>query len=96
VSLIALEGLNDGGNMLSSLFDPNDPNKTVNQTTNALRTVSHLAGYLAGLNGTDLDKLETHGIPGWAVATIAAASGALVFTRFAPEAWLEGVRNLGK
>jgi hypothetical protein len=96
--LIALEGYepDNGGGMIGSLFDPHDPQRTVRQTTSALRTVSHLAGYLAGMNGTDLESLEVRGIPGWAVAIVAASAGALVFTRFAPEPWLMSVRNLGK
>lgn len=93
--IIALEGT-EGTGMIGGIIDPNDPDRTVAQAKNAIRTVTHLAGYLAGLNGSDVQNLEQRGIPLWAVATVAAGAGALLFTRFAPEPWMMKVRNLGK
>jgi hypothetical protein len=71
--LIAMEG----SPMIGGIIDPHDPERTVAHAKDAIRTVTHLAGYLAGLNGTDVQNLEHRGIPLWAVATIAAGAGAL-------------------
>lgn len=82
--------------MIHQVFNPMDPQATVNNAQHLAKGVAQLAGHALGLSGADMTSLEQNGIPGWVYVVVGAVAGAVVFSRYAPEHWVAGVRSYGR